>query len=1149
MQNMKKWDIPEICLFTGAKRQLWLNMKFLAILLTVFCIQASAIGHAQKNVTLSITNTEVTNILSVIQKQVHYRFLYHNDSELKQIKKSISVKNAPIDIVLEQLLANTGFSYSITDQNLIIIRKGRIIHAGQQERIVSGVVTDSLNVPIEGVSVNIKGTSLGTLTNEKGLFSLEVPEGSILVFSAVGFETQEVLANTTQLKIVLTRVDNKMEDVVITAFGRATKRTEMVGSVTTVNPSDLKVPSSNLTTAFAGRIAGVVAFQRTGEPGSDNASFFVRGVTTFGSNRGPLILIDNIELTAQDLAQLQPDDIESFSIMKDAAATALYGARGANGVILVRTKKGQPGKVSTTLRLENSLSAPTRNLELADPITYMKLNNEAIVTREPLAQYLYSQEKINNTIPGSGSYIFPATDWREELLKDYAMNQRVNLSINGGGALATYYIAGAYTHDNGILKADDRNSFKNSISNDVFTLRSNITLKPISTMEITTRFNGTFTDYTGPVYTGSEMYGLIMRSNPVLFPAYYPVDEQTQFANHILFGNALASNGSSYYINPYAELVKGYRETGRSNISAQFEIKQDLNGLTEGLSARALLNVLRINSHSITRSYNPFWYTIGSYNRLEDTYSIYNLNPDDGTDYLGYSRSLGAPTANIYFEGALNYNRNFGKHQVGSMLVYQLRNNVSLGAATVQESLPYRNVGVSGRVTYGYDSRYMAEFNFGYNGSERFHKDNQFGFFPSGGVAWNISNEKWFADHAIKDVIRMLKLRATYGIVGNDNIGSSRFLYLSEINMNNTALTQSFGLLRGYSNTGISVSRYSDPTITWEKARKTNFGLEIELRNGLSLTGEYYFENRSDILLTRANIPATMGLWVTPSSNVGEAKAYGIDANLQYNRQLNSNNWLQLMGNLTFARNEYKVYDELYYDTEWWLSQVGRNINQTFGYIAERLFIDENEVKNSPTQFGVYGAGDIKFRDLNNDGQITALDIAPIGFPTVPELIYGFGASYGYKNFDISVFFQGLGRESFFINYSQTGPFFPNNSGSLVGNNQLAKFIADSYWNEDNRDIYATWPRLSTSPVSNNNRTNTWFMRDGAFIRLKSAEIGYKLSDRIIKRAGLKQARIYFSGTNLLTWSKFKLWDVEQGSSALNYPIQRVVNVGLLLSL
>lgn len=1015
----------------------------------------------------------------------------------------------------------------------------------EQVQVRGKVIEAETGEPLPGVSILVDKSTRGVTTDIDGTFEIRVLPSDKLVFSFLGMVTQTIeVGEKTFIEVALTPVVSELDEFEVVAFGRQ-KKESVIASITTIKPSDLKVPSSNLTTALAGRAAGLISFQRTGEPGSDNASFFVRGITTFGSNRNPLILIDNIELTADDLARLQPDDIESFSIMKDAAATALYGARGANGVILVTTKRGEVGKIRVTARVENSISGPTKNLQLADPITYMRMHNEAITTREPLAQLLYPEDKINNTVIGSGSYIYPSTDWYNELLKDHTMNQRVNLSISGGGELVTYYVTGAITHDSGVLKVDSRNNFNSGISSNVYSLRSNITLKPTKTTEIASKFNATFSDYNGPVYTGSQMYSLIMRSNPVLFPAYYPVDEQHKYANHILFGNT--QSGNSYYVNPYAEMVKGYQERGSSNISAQFEFTQDLKFLTEGLNTRALFNVLRRSNHSISRYYEPFWYGLGTYNRLENTYSIYNLNPDDGKDFLSYNSSVGVPTANLYIEAALNYNRAFaGLHSTSGMLVYQLRNNTSLGASTVQGSLPYRNVGLSGRFTYGYDSRYLFEFNFGYNGSERFAKNNQFGFFPSGGIAWNISNETWFSQY--DKFINLLKLRASYGLVGNDDIGS-RFLYLSEINMDNTDLRQYFGLERKYNNDGISIGRYSDPNITWEIARKANFALELELKNGFSLIGEYYVENRSDILQARSNIPSTMGLWVTPRSNIGAAKGYGVDISLAWDKSFNKNTWLQLMGNYTFARGVYSVYDELHYENEWWLSRVGYSINQTWGYIAERLFIDENEVANSPIQFGEYLAGDIKYRDVNGDGQITALDQVPIGYPTTPEIIYGFGVSFGYKSFDASVFFQGLANESFWISYSGMSPFFRNDaSNGMIGINQLTQFIADSYWNEDSRDIYALWPRLSTSSVSNNNRTSTWFMRDGSFLRFKSAEFGYTLPKPLTQKIGVDNLRFYLSGTNLWLWSAFDLWDVEQGGSAFNYPIQRVFNVGMNLT-
>jgi TonB-linked SusC/RagA family outer membrane protein len=1127
------------------KRAGFIRVFLSLIFLFTFVLQMQSRENQDKSkITIHQSHVPITKIFEAIENESDYIFVYDDKTIDKHRIVSIDCDNVTVKQAMDILFKNGGVHYILADRQIILQKKEDESPDLKKDRyLVSGKVITSDGEPLAGASVYVReSTSLGSMSDADGNFSIpNVPLNVTLIFNYIGFvKVERKFEGQKELVIIMLEDQLDLDEVTVVAFGRQ-KKESVIASISTIKPSDLKIPTSNLTTSFAGRAAGLISFQRSGEPGSDNASFFVRGITTFGANQNPLILIDNIELSTTDLAQLQPDDIESFSIMKDATATALYGARGANGVILVKTKGGHVGKIKTTIRIENSVSSPTRNLKLADPITYMKLHNEAITTREPLAQKLYSDDKIYNTVPGSGSYIYPTTDWNEELLKNRTMNQRVNLSISGGGDLVTYYITGSYTHDTGILKVDSRNNFNNGITNNVLTLRSNINLKPTKTTEISSRFNGSFKDYTGPIYSGSDMYSLIMRSNPVLFPAYYQPDNEHLHTNHILFGNVQL--GNSFHINPYAEMVKGYKESGRSNLSAQFEVTQDFNFLTEGLSARALFNVLRISSHSINRFYNPFWYGLGAYDRLSNTYSIVNLNPDTGTDYLNYAREIGVPTSNLYFEGSVNYNRAFDIHNISGMLVYQLRNNVSLAASSVQGSLPYRNVGLSGRFTYGYDNRYLLEFNFGYNGSERFYKDNQFGFFPSGGIAWNISNEKWFS--SLNDYIRLLKLRASYGLVGNDEISSERFLYLSEINMDNADLRQYFGLERAYSNVGISVNRYSDPDITWEKSKKANIALELELRNGFSLIGEYYTEKRTNILLTRSNIPSTMGLWVTPKSNVGEAKAHGFDLSLKYDKSFNKDTWLQLMGNYTFARSEYSIYDELHYEDEWWLSRVGYSINQNWGYIAERLFIDENEVANSPTQFGAYIAGDIKYRDVNNDGQITTLDRVPIGYPTTPEIIYGFGASFGYKNYDVSVFFQGLANESFWISYGQTSPFFSNNEGGLIGTNQLARFISDSHWDEDSRDIYALWPRLSTSSISNNAQTSTWFMRDGSFLRLKSVEVGYTIPGALSNKIKLQNARIYFSGTNLFTWSKFDLWDVEQGSSAFNYPIQCVFNVGL----
>ena len=991
----------------------------------------------------------------------------------------------------------------------------------------------------------VQGTQNGVTTDLDGAYTLRnVPSDGTLVFSCMGYvEQSKPVRGASNVSTILYEDSEALEEAVAVAFGTQ-KKESVIGAVTSVKPAELQVPASNLTTALAGNVAGIISYQRTGEPGRDDASFFIRGITTFGYNTNPLILIDNVELTTTDLARLSPDDIESFSVMKDATATALYGARGANGVILVKTKEGRRGRLKVNLRYEHSLSAPTQEIELVDdPQTYMLLHNEAILTRDPGAAALYSDEKIARTSKDNPTFEFPYTDWRSTLLKKYANNDRVNLNVSGGGSVARYYVAASLKHDTGILNVADNSTYNynNNIDLKTYTLRTNVNVDLTPTTELILRMSGTFDDYNGPVNGGSATYEQIMAANPVLFPATYP-KEMLPYMNHILYGNY----GSGNYINPYAEMTKGYREYGRVALSTQFELKQDLSFVTKGLAARALINTNNTSYFSTRRFINPYWYMYGGKNPTTGAYNIECINPETGTEYLNYAEDEKTINSNIYIEAALNYDREFGRNGLSGMVVYQLTNQRQPNASSLQGSLPYRNVGVSGRFTYNFDKRYFAEFNFGYNGSERFSVDHRFGFFPSGGVAWLISNEPFFK--GLKDKITTLKLRASYGLVGNDKIGSTRFLYLSQVNMNNSDYGFQFGLLNGGEPlNGINISRYANPYIGWEVARKTNLALEFVWKDSFHLTTEVYEERRDDILQTRTSTPASMGLASQPQANLGKAMGRGLDVELNYNRTFANRSWLQVRGNLTFAKSKYLVLEEYTFPNAPWRSRVGYPLSQQWGYVADYLFIDDAEVANAPAQFGEYMAGDIKYHDINKDGVIDEQDQVPIGYPTSPELVYGFGFSYGIKGFDLSVFFQGLGRESFWIAYTTVSPFYSTLDG-FSGNNQLARFIADSHWSEDNRDPYATWPRLSTATVTNNNVRNTWFMRDGSFLRLKQVEMGYTLPARLTQKVGISNFRLYLSGSNLLCWSNFKLWDPEMAGDGLGYPVQRVFNLGVNLN-
>lgn len=1021
------------------------------------------------------------------------------------------------------------------------------VAAVAQTKTVKGVIyEEETGEPMPGATVSVEGSTRGVMTDLDGSFELTgVKPTDKLKFECLGKETQVLQVGTmTNFVVKLKNAANELDEVTVVAFGKQRKES-VIGSISTVDVKTLKVPSSNLTTALAGNVAGVIAYQRTGEPGQDNADFFVRGITTFGANTSPLILIDNIELTSTDLARLQPDDIESFSIMKDATATALYGARGANGVIFVTTKRGQEGPAKIFARVETSISAPTDVVELADPVTYMKSYNEAISTRDPLGELMYTYDKIEQTgKPGANRLIYPANDWYDMLFKDFATSYRANVSARGGGKVATYYVSGAYTEDTGVLKVDKRNSFNNNIDDKNYTLRSNVDINVTPTTKLAVRLTGNFRDYQGPLNGGSDVYRQVMHSDPVLFPAYYPVDDEHVGIQHIMFGNY--EDGS--YINPYANLVKGYKNYQRSQMIAAVQLEQDLKFITKGLSFMTLFNLTRLSEFTVNRQFNPYWYRLDRYDSYTGEYHVNRIN-ENGTDYLTYSESGKTVKNTMYSETRLNYNRSFGKHDVTGLLVFTASESLTANAGSLQLSLPSRNAGLSGRFTYGYDKRYFIEYNFGYNGSERFHKSHRWGFFPSAGLAWMMSNEKWFKP--LTKVVSNLKLRYSYGLVGNDNIGSSsnRFYYLSEMSMNNSGLGASFGETRNVSYNGIGVVRYANEAITWEKSYKSNYALELGLFKKLDIIAEYFTEHRTDIFMQRADIPNTMGLQAAVYGNIGQARSKGIDIQADYKQAWASGLWASARANFTYSTGKYDVYEEPTYP-ESYRQHAGRSIRQTWGYIAERLFVDDEDAANSPSQaaFGSqYGGGDIKYTDVNGDGVITNADMVPIGYPTSPEIIYGFGVSLGHKGFDFSVFFQGLGRESFWIDATSAYSTKYNKYGTapFVNNGQLLKAYSDSHWSEDNRDIYALYPRYSAYENHNNTQVSTWWMRDGSFVRLKQMEFGYTLPQKLTNKIHIDNLRVYFQGNNLLCWSKFKLWDPELAGEGFNYPIQRTFNIGV----
>ncbi|MDR2037565.1 MAG: TonB-dependent receptor [Bacteroidales bacterium] len=1016
----------------------------------------------------------------------------------------------------------------------------------QQEVNLSGVVLDEKDEPLPGASILVKGSTRGVMTDPDGAFSIKVSPTDQLVVSFVGYEdfTLEVGAQT-KVSITLSPKANELDEVTIVAFGKQ-KKESVVASVSTVKVSDLKVPSSNLTTAFAGRIAGLISVQTTGEPGADNADFFVRGVSSFeGGRSNPLILIDGFEATKDDLARLQPDDIESFSVMKDASASVLYGARGANGIIIVTTKPGTEGAPRISARVDVNVTTPTREKKVLDGPTYMRMYNEALISRNPESVPYYSEQKIQSTIRGDNPNIYPNVDWYDEMFNNATVNTKANINVSGGGGVATYYVSGGYDHDNGLLKTNQSNSFDNNISINRVHIRNNVILKLSSTTKLDTRIQGRFENYNGPYRSAKDIYYSVMLANPVDHPVIYEPDAARMHADHVLFGNTY-DNNQYMKTNPYAQMVMGYEDRQENRISAQATLLQDLDFITEGLKLQLKGSAATWSKSSGLRFFTPFYYGLDSYNMVTGEHTLYCLNPTNTNNKLGDVIPSRDGDALYSGELRLNWERIFGVHSVGAMVVGTLSSKqlTSGNSTSIFEQLPEKNMGISGRATYGFDSRYFVEFAFGYNGSEKFSSDKAYGFFPSIGLGWLISNEPYW--NVSKNIISNLKLKFTWGRVGNDALDGrgGRFFYLSQFNRGGGAYIFGEDFLNRYE--GYSIARYPNADISWEVSNKYNLGLELGFLKdqAIKLQIDAFLDNRENIYELRQNYPHSAGLEVNIRTNSGRVRSKGIEAELDIQHNFTTDFWVTGRGNFTFAVNEILEKDEPNYRDDY-RSQIGHSTTQKWGLVAERLFVDDQEVANSPKQYdGNYMAGDIKYKDVNGDGIINDEDQIPMGYPTSPQIQYGFGLSAGYKKFDLSFFFQGNARVSFFIN-SGTGGGTDGTEGiaPLVNRRNALEIVERDYWSETNPNVHAFWPRLSVRTLDNNTKQSSWWLRNNSFLRLKTVEFGYSVGS--LPKIKISNLRFYFSGENFFVLSRFKLWDPEQGRNGLGYPLNRKYNIGL----
>nr|WP_155828254.1 TonB-dependent receptor [Butyricimonas synergistica] len=1135
------------------------NRKFILLLQTIFLVSGFLFsantrvwGQSAPKVSIDLKHVTFAKVIESLRQQTGYEFVF-NAQDVEHVKDvSLSLKNVLLQVALDSLVKGKGLTYGITGQTVVIKKQ----KAEPEVKLlkVSGRVVDEKGNPIAGATVVIVGTTQGVASDADGHYTIAVKPDDILRVSFIGYKTEVVeIKGKTKINIKLNPTEENLEEVTIVAFGEQ-KKESVVSSITSVNARDLKTSNSDLTSSFAGRIPGIVGWQTGGLPGAlteeeMNTKFYIRGITSFqtGANIDPLILLDGVESSKLDLARIPVEDIESFSVMKDASATAMYGARGANGVILVTTKKGTEGSVYTSVRYEAIASMPTRRIDVVDPITYMRMYNQALVGREPLATPKYSVEQIDRTESGLyPSWLYPKNDWYKIMFKDYNMNHHLGLSLRGGSKVVQYYASINHNRDQGALKTDRLNQFDVNVKNNTTSFRVNLNVDLKVGIRFLFNSSTNLDKYHGPYQQPAQAYSLAFHASPVDFSPLYPGDETYSWP-HLRFGTT-----TSNQTNPYMLVHQGYMERQRYSTINRAEYIHNLSSLVKGLEIRASISLNKTGY--VAEAYNtvPFKYTLQDYDFETGKHTLRAMNAKLARRTLSYdSRSSGQTSSTtITYEGRVYHTAAWGgeenmKHQTSLTAVLQAQDQVNDPVESVLDGFPKRNLGFSMRGTYGFKDRYFAEASFGYNGSERFAKKNRMGFFPAGGVAWVVSNEKFM--ESVYKTIPYLKLRFSYGKVGNDGIvNKPRFVYLP------TIVTKDF--IKDPDANGLnSMSRYrieayANKNIQWEIAEQMNFGLDFKLFNGMfDITIDAYEEKRHNILDYRRVIPFNMGFENPPLANIGKVRSRGIDYSGKFQYAVNKDFWVILNTTFTYNKATYLEIEEAINKPEWQLRK-GHDISQQIGYIAEGLFKDQAEIDNSPRQNGKPMPGDIRYRDLNGDGVINVEDATHIGHPETPRIIYGFNGFINYKNFEFSFAFQGSGNRTFFMDPAQISPF--------AGDNAMLTAIYKDHWSSDNMSNKPFWPRLSTQNLVVHNaeenrnagterRMSTYFMRECNFLRCTSIELAYNMPEKLMNRLKLKGVKIYARTNNPFMFSNFKVWDVELGESGFNYPIQRTISLGL----
>jgi len=1142
-----------LCIYSFCKRKtiikIQMTLKLITLLIYSGTLAASAISYSQSTkLDIEFDNASLTSYIEDIEKKSEFIFIYDAASIDLNSRKTLSTKSEDIAFLLDEIFKGTDIAYKIDDRQVFLYKKDKVVipdqykfdldkmrlEVDQQKQIkVSGKVTDKDNTPIPGVTVMVKGTSVGINTDGEGRFSLSIPStATTLVFSFVGLQSQEIeIGNNTVFNVVMSETAVGLDEVVVVGYGTQ-KRETVSGAINQVSTAVLlKSPQANISNMMTGRIPGIMTKQVSGTPGMDQSKIRIRGSGTFTGSADPLILVDGVE--SSSFNNLDPNEIENISVLKDASATAVYGVRGANGVILVTTKRGSIGKPVISFSSNVGIVKFTDLREGLDAYNWSLTYNEALKYDSYISgSYVQkvSDVAIEHYRLNDDPIFFPNSNWREIMMNDYTTQNQQNFNISGGGKVVKYFVSvGHYSQSGLFADTETLTDFDAQLRYNRYNIRSNFDVDFTKRLSANIKLASQVVDRRGAqrlldMDTSSQTgVGLFMVAmylcNPMCSPG--------------IIDGKLINSQDFYMSSPYANyLDRGLGAQYFNDLTGQVRLNYKLDFITEGLTVHA------------TASYNNYLYMYKDWQKNLVAYKPVRLNDNSISYYplsvegtYGYNESM-SYNKNIYIEAGLDYRRTFGNHNITGLVLY----NQTKQYPGPSLAIPRGWQGLVGRITYDYNRRYMAEFNLGYNGTENFAKGRRFGLFPAFSVGWLASEEGFFPKN---NIITLLKLRGSYGEVGNDQIGGARFLYRP------TSFTLTGGYYFGEIGSsyqlyqGVLEGTLGNELLTWEKAKKTDIGVDLAFfKDRLKITADWFLERRNNILSNLGTVPTIVGATL-PAYNLGKMKNTGYDGDVTWQSSLGKFGYF-LTVNYTYAHNKILFMDEV--KKQWaYQYQTGQRVGQNFGLLDNGLYNTWEEVNDAMRPKSTWSnnklqPGDINFRDVNGDGIISTLDQVPVGYGDYPEKFYGITIGGNYGGLDFSVLFQGAMNVSYYASqYSYKG---------FMQDGICVTYLPEWSWTQEkfeNGDKISL-PRLQISS-GHNDQTSSFYLENANYLRLKNFEVGYSLTNiNLLDKLNMSSARIYINGNNLITWKHtFPGEDPEETRPGANevYPPTQVWNIGI----